>query len=168
MTIHRYLLEYWLENLFQGNQTAFAGALGMEYNEFHKFRKRMENGSFSIRTADALFQFCWREKVDMNIFFENYSASNLGEAIEERENLCEEWFCALRSVIQAETRHSNNMAELMRAACDFEDKIKRCVCDEAVCRYHANNEEGCPIQDFRRLINDLSAKYTAREAVPSP
>ena len=62
MTIHRYLLEYLLENLFQGNQTAFAGALGMEYNEFHKFRKRMENGSFSIRTADALFQFCWLKK----------------------------------------------------------------------------------------------------------
>ena len=42
------------------------------------------------------------------------------------------------------------------------------MCDEAVCRYHANNEEGCPIQGFRRLIDDLSAKYTSKETVPSP
>ena len=81
MTIHRYLLEYLLENVFQGNQSSCAKELGMSYNDFRKFRKRMAEGSFSSRIAESILTFCWRDGIEMKDFFEKYSQSRLGDKV---------------------------------------------------------------------------------------
>lgn len=159
MTIHRYLLEYLLENVFQGNQSSCAKELGMSYNDFRKFRRRMAEGSFSSRIAEAILTFCWRDGIDMKDFFENYSSSRLGEDIEEREAVCKDFCATVESVIQLECRKSSNMAELMRSAEDFGDKIKRYICEEEMCARQTDNENECPVCKLYHLIDQLKSQY---------
>lgn len=164
MTIHRYLLEYLLENVFQGNQSSCAKELGMSYNDFRKFRKRMAEGSFSSRIAESILTFCWRDGIEMKDFFEKYSQSRLGEDIEERENACKDFCATVESVIQVECRKSNNLAELMHSAEDFADKIRRYVCEEDVCMRHVEDEEACPVCKLNHLIDQLKVQCRNHDA----
>ena len=159
MSIHRYLLEYILETIFHGNQSSCAKELGMEYNDFHKFRRRMAEGSFSARIAEALLLFCWRENIDMQNFFEKYSESRMGEDIEDQEKTCNDLSDTLESVIQLECRNAHNMAEMMRPAEDFGEKIRRYICDENICERESHDVEKCPVRLLHQLIDKLKKKY---------
>ena len=103
MTLLRYLLEYTIEVVCDGNRSACARRMGMEYSELRKIRKRMSEGSGSNRAMEALLEMYWREGLSLDEALRQYSMTELGSDIEARERACNELIRTMRETLQAES-----------------------------------------------------------------
>ena len=163
MTINRFLMEYLLEEKFEGNQSAFARELGMNYADFHKIRKRFEDGRLSGQFSEDIWMLLWRHRIDVTGFYDACDQSELGKSIEEQENACRKIQASVASMLQTENRNANNLTELMRSAAAFEDKIQHYICDERFCPRASQEAETCPIRLLHQLAETLKAKYLKQE-----
>lgn len=116
MTLLRYLLEYTIEVVCDGNRSACARRLGMEYSELRKIRKRMSEGSGSNRAMEALLEMYWREGLSLDEALRQYSTTELGADLEARERACNELIGTMFETLQAESDNTQRAAYMLKAA----------------------------------------------------
>lgn len=151
MTLLRYLLEYTIEVVCDGNRSACARRLGMEYSELRKIRKRMSEGSGSNRAMEALLEMYWREGLSLDEALRQYSTTELGADLEARERACNELIGTMFETLQAEGDNTQRAAYMLKAAHEFMEKFRHGFCDD-MCHRVRYTDVQCPA---RRLAEFL-------------
>lgn len=147
MTLVRYLLEYTIETVCHGNRSECARRMGLEYQELKKFRKRMKEGSGSIRVTEALLEMYWRESLSIDEALKEYTDSQFGSGIEAAEDACSEIVRIMRVTRTDNAQLLQDEALLMHSASNFMANIEHVFC-QGNCNRTKYLEEPCPAMRF--------------------
>ena len=163
MTLLRYLLEYTIEVVCDGNRSACARRMGMEYSELRKIRKRMSEGSGSNRAMEALLEMYWREGLSLDEALRQYSMTELGSDIEARERACNELIRTMRETLQAESDDTQRAAYMLRAAYEFMEKFRHGFCDDQ-CQRAKYTVVKCPARQLAEFLEWFHKEITEANA----
>lgn len=142
MMLVQYLLEYTLETVCHGNRSECARRLKMEYTDFRKIRKRMNDGGASNRMAEALLNMYCSESLSLDEAFRQYMRTKSGADIEEAERFCVELITSMRESILSETHNTQRSEKLMKAAYKLLEQLQRCFCEDL-----------CPKTRYQKDVN---------------
>lgn len=154
MTLIRYLLEYTIEHVCNGNRSECARRLGLEYDELRRYHKRFVEGGTSTRVTEALLEMYWREHLSIDEVLQAYTDSKLGLDIDEADRICDELTRSIRETLDAGRQESHESTQLLRAAASFFAELENTFCKRRChrCKY---GENGCPASQFSDYLKML-------------
>lgn len=154
MNVIRFLLEYTVQEVYNGNKSQCARDLGMSYNYFSKLYRRTANGSCSVRIVEDLLLLYMRKKISIDECLREYTSSQRGKAIEDQEAPCVQVFQRIQGDISRTQTEAQNVTDLMRAATRMGDQMQKVFCaDIPDCTLGCT--ENCPIAAFGIFIMEL-------------
>lgn len=156
----RYLLEYTIEHVCNGNRSDCARRMGLDYAELRRFRKRISEGGSSNRVTEALLEMYWRENLSVDDALKAYTDTRFGSDMEAAESVCDELVHSVRALIDADRQESQDVAQLLRAAAHFFDELERVFCNKK-CQRCIYKDAPCPTKRFHDYLqwmrNELQA-----------
>lgn len=162
MTLIRYLLEYTIEHVCNGNRSECARRMGLEYDELRRYHKRFLEGGTSTRVTEALLEMYWREHLSVDIVLQAYTQSNQGADMEEAERVCDELTRSIRELLDSERQKSHETAQLLRSAASFFSELENSFCKRR-CRRCRYGEGECPASRFSDYLKMLQAELRESE-----
>ena len=164
MTIIRYLLEYTIETICNGNKSECARRLGFEYSELRKFRKRISEGGGSNRVTEALLMMYWRDELSIDDALKEYTRTYMGADIEEADKVCQDYVSAVSKIISSNKQGGRSATRLMNAARTFAEQLELSFCQD-ICRRKLYEGKECPVKMFSTYLEKLQKEVVHIENV---
>ena len=170
MELHRYILEYILNEKCGGRKTYCASQLGIKYEEFRKAYQRIQKGHTSPLIMIGMLDYIRRKNIDLREIFAKYDASNMGQELESKEAACEEMHNMVISKISRCKRNALDFFAVFKSAEQFCQELKAHYCDE-VCPCQQQVSSKCPLARLDHFIvelQEMSSHFSEEKADDDP
>lgn len=156
MTLIRYMLEYTIEYVCNGNRSECARRLGLEYDELRRYYKRFREGGTSTRVTEALLEMYWREHLSVDEVLQAYTQSDHGADMEEAERVCIEVTRSIREILDSERQKFHDSAQLLRSASSFFAELENSFCKRRCrrCKYVKGECPASRFSDYLRMLQN--------------
>lgn len=178
MTFTRFLFEYTLHVVCNGNKSVFGRRLGIPKTEINRLHKRLVNGGGSMVTTDALLKMFLEDDVSLDKAAEAYQTYLQNPEQYNQENPCIhkqliEAFLS-DSVKRREARKDHEVYHRFNVkSTDYLNHLSRIVCDNydtpQGCLFHGNDGDGsqCPCKLFIDFVLAARASMEENNGIPS-